>query len=84
MTNNNDKQKIYTETNNITIMNGTYITEGINKIFKKYQESSQVMNRSHNVFDSIEKFYHKFDKISSMRGGSYIPTPKWIKNQKKQ
>ena len=40
------------------------------------------MNCSHNAYDSIEKFYYKFYKISLTRRSSYIPTPKWMKNQK--
>lgn len=87
LTDNDDEQKMYRETDNITIMIGTNINGSIIKKFfqspfKKYQESIQVMNCSHNAYDSIEKFYYKFHKISLTRRSSYIPTPKWMKNQK--
>ena len=86
LTDNDDEQKIYTETDNITIIVGAIINEGINKrlklLLKKYQESFQAIKSSYNVFDSIEKFYYKFHKISLTKRGSYIPTLKWIKNKK--
>ena len=32
------------------------------------------------AFDSIGLLYYNLDKISLNRGGSYINSPKWLKN----
>lgn len=59
MTDNDDRQKIYTEADNVTIMIGTDINEAIKEFFesllKKYRESIQTMKLSHYVFDSVDK-----------------------------
>ena len=33
-------------------------------------------------FDGVDFLYYDFNKISISRGGSYIDSPKWIKNKK--
>ena len=33
-------------------------------------------------FDGVNFLYYNFNKISLNRGGSYIDSPKWIKNKK--
>ena len=33
-------------------------------------------------FDGVNFLYYDFNKISINRGGSYIDSPKWIKNKK--
>ena len=33
-------------------------------------------------FDSVDSLYYKLHKISLNRGGSYIDSPKWLKNKK--
>ena len=33
-------------------------------------------------FDGVNILYYDFNKISINRGGSYIDSPKWIKNKK--
>ena len=40
------------------------------------------MRGSQFVFDSIDLLCYKFHKISLNRGGSYIDSPKWLKNKK--
>lgn len=55
MTDNDDRQKIYTETDNITMMIGTDINEAIKELLKKYRESIQTMKLSHYVFDNVDK-----------------------------
>ena len=32
------------------------------------------------VFDSFDLLYYKLQKISLNKGGSYIDSPKWLKN----
>ena len=34
------------------------------------------------VFDSVNLLYYKIHKESLNRGGSYIDSPKWLKNKK--
>ena len=40
------------------------------------------MRGSEFLFDSVDLFYYKLHKISLDRGGSYIDSPKWLKNKK--
>ena len=40
------------------------------------------MRVSEFVFDNVDSLYYKLHKISLNRGGSYIDSPKWLKNKK--
>ena len=40
------------------------------------------MKRSEFIFDNVDIFYYKLHEISLRRGGSYIDSPKWLKNKK--
>ena len=40
------------------------------------------MRGSEFVFDSANSFYYKLHKKSLNHGGSYIDSPKWLKNKK--
>ena len=40
------------------------------------------MKGSDFVFDGVNYLYYDFNKISTSRGGSYIDSPKWMKNKK--
>ena len=39
------------------------------------------MRETEFVFDSVDSLYYKPHKISLNRGGSYIYSPKWLKNK---
>ena len=39
------------------------------------------MRRSDFAFDSVDLLYYNLCKISLNRGGSYIHSPKWLKNK---
>ena len=39
------------------------------------------MRVSEFVFDNVDSLYYKLHKISLNRGGSYIDSPKWLKNK---
>ena len=39
------------------------------------------MKGSEFVFDSVNSIYYKLHKIGLNRGGSYIDSPKWLKNK---
>ena len=34
------------------------------------------------VFDSVDALYYNLNKVSLSRCGSYIDSPKWLKNKK--
>ena len=50
---------------------------------QKYQEGLEVSVRgSECVYDSVDVLYYNLNKVSLSRGGSYIDSPKWLKNKK--
>ena len=68
-------------------MIGSDTNEVIEELFKsllqKYQENlKEKMRGSEFVFDDVNMLYYDLNKISLNRGGSYIDSPVWIKNQK--
>ena len=40
------------------------------------------MRGSEFVYDSIDVLYYNLNKVSLSRGGSYVDSPKWLKNKK--
>ena len=55
----------------------------LNLFLQKYQERlEEKMRGSEFVFDSIDLLHCNIHKISLNRGGSYIDSPKWLKNKK--
>ena len=34
------------------------------------------------IFDSVDALYYDINEISLSRGGSYLDSPKWLKNKK--
>ena len=40
------------------------------------------MRGSKFVYDSIDALYCNLNKVNLSRGGSYIDSPKWLKNKK--
>ena len=40
------------------------------------------MRGSEFIFDSVDALHYNLNKISLTRGGSYIDSPKWLKNKK--
>ena len=40
------------------------------------------MRGSEFIFHSVDVLYYDLNKISLSRGGSYIDSPKWLKNKK--
>ena len=78
---------MHTRSDNEGFMNGsdTYeiIKELFESLFQRYQENLQEkMRGSEFAFDGVNFLYYDFDKISVSRGGSYIDSPKWLKNKK--
>ena len=83
-----DKTRImHTRSDNEEFMNSDDTDEIIKGIFEsflqKYEEHLQnKMKGSEFAFDGVNFLYHDFNKISLNRGGSYIDSPKWLKDKK--
>ena len=72
--------------NDEEFMNGSDMDDFIKELFKsllqRYQENLQEkMRGSDFAFDGVNFLYYDFNKISISRGGSYIDSPKWLKNK---
>ena len=72
---------------NEEFMNGCDTDEIIKELFKsllqRYQENLQEKMRGSDFgFYDVNFLYYDFNKISISRGGSYIDSPKWLKNKK--
>ena len=78
---------MHTKSNNVEIMMGSETDEIIKKLFKsflqKYQEGLEdAMRGSEFVYDNVDALYYNLNKVSLSRSGSYIDSPKWLKNKK--
>ena len=78
---------MYTRSDNIEIMFGDDDDDIIEQLFasllQKYEENLQnKMRGSEFGFDGFNFLYYDFNKISIIRGGSYIDSPKWLRNKK--
>ena len=52
-------------------------------LLQKYQEGlEESMRGSECIFDSVDALYYDPNKVCLSRGGSYIDSPKWLKNKK--
>ena len=83
-----DKTRVmHTRSVNEEFMNGSDTDEIIKELFKsllqRYHENLQEkMRRSDFAFDGVNFLYYDFNKTSINRGGSYIDSPKWLKDKK--
>ena len=83
-----DKTHImYTRSDNEEVMSGDDTDEIIKGLFEsflqKYEENLQnKMKGSDFEFDDVNFLYYDFNKISLNGGGSYIDSPKWLKDKK--
>ena len=82
-----ETRNMHSKSDNFEIMIGANTNEIIKNLFssllKRYQGALQISVRgSEFVFDSVESMNYIFHKIDLKRSGSYIETPKWIKNKK--
>ena len=78
---------MYTRSDNVEIMFGNNNDDIIEQLFEsllqKYEENLQnKMKGSELEFDGVNFLYYDFNKMSINRGGSYIDSPKWLKDQK--
>ena len=77
---------MYTSSDNIVIMFGGNNDDIIEQLFesllKKYEENLQnKMRGSEFEFDGVNFLYYDFNKTSINRGGSYLDSPKWLKDK---
>ena len=78
---------MYTRSDNEEFMSGDDTDEIIKLLFEsflqRFEENLQnKMRGSEFEFDGINFFYYDFNKTSIYRGGTYIDSPKWLKNKK--
>ena len=78
---------MHTRSVNEEFMNGSDTDEIIKELFRsllqRYQENLQEkMKGSDFAFDGVNYLYYDLNKISISKGGSYIDSPKWLKDKK--
>ena len=78
---------MYTRSNNIEIIfdddNDYIIEQLLESLLKIYEENLQnKMRVSEFEFDGVNFLFYDFNKTSINRGGSYIDSPKWLKDKK--
>ena len=82
-----ETRTMHTKSNNVEIMIGSETYEIIEDLFEsflqKYREGlEESMRRSEFVYDSVDVLHYNLNKVSLSRGGSYIDSPKWLKNKR--
>ena len=83
----NETCTMHTKSNNIDIMMGNETDETIEELFEyllqRYQEGlEESMKGNEFIFDSIDILYYNLNKIRLNTAGSYIDSPKYLKNKK--
>ena len=82
-----EKRVMYTRNDNEEFMNGDDTNEIIKSLFESFLQTfeenlQEKMRGSDFEFDGINFFNYNFNKTSIYRGGSYIDSPKWLKDKK--
>ena len=78
---------MHTRSDNEELMNGSDTDEVIKLLFESFLQKCEEnltdkVRRSNFEFDGINSLYYNFNKTSMNRGGSYIDSPKWLKDKK--
>ena len=78
---------MYTRSDNEEFMSSDDSNKIIKLLFEsflqRFEENLQnKMRGSEFEFDGINFFYYSFNKMSIYRGGTYIDSPKWLKDKK--
>ena len=78
---------MYIRSDNVEIMFGDDNDDIIEQLFEsllqKYDENLQSKTKGSDFeFDGVNFLYYDFNKTSINRGGSYIDSPKWLKDKK--
>ena len=82
-----ERRIMHTRSDNEQFMNGSDTGEFIKGLFEpflqKYEENLQNKMRGLDFeFDDVNLLYYDFNKIRLNRRGSYIDSPKWLKDKK--
>ena len=74
---------MHTRSANEEFMNGSDTDELFRSLLQRYQENLlEKMKGSDFAFDGVNYLYYDLNKISISKGGSYIDSPKWLKDKK--
>ena len=78
---------MYTKSFNEKIMEGSDTDEIIKSLFESFLKIydlnlQEKMRGSEFAFDGVNSLYYDLNKTNINRGGSYIDSPKWLKNKK--
>ena len=78
---------MHTRSNSAEFMNGSETEEIIESLYRSllqnYNDNLQEkMRGSDFVFNGINYFFYDFNRVSISKGGSYIESPKWLKDNK--
>ena len=78
---------MYTRSDNGEFMSGDDTSESIKLLFESFLQrfEENLQNKMRGLefeFDGINFFYYSFNKTSIYRGGTYIDSPKWLKDKK--
>ena len=78
---------MHTRSNAAEFMSGSETEEIIESLYRSllqnYNDNLQEkMKGSDFVFNGINYFYYDFNRVSISKGGSYIESPKWLKDKK--
>ena len=78
---------MYTRSDNEEFMSGDDTNEIIKLLFESFLQrfEENLQNKIRGLefeFDGINFFYYSFNKTSTYRGGTYIDSPKWLKDKK--
>ena len=72
-----ETRTMHTKSNNGEIMMGR------ESFLQKYEEGlKESMRGSEFAYDSVDALYYNLNKVSLSRSGSYVDSPKWLKNKK--
>ena len=73
---------MHTRSVNEEFMNGSDTDEIIKKLFRYRENLQEKMKGSDFAFEGVNYLYYDLNKISISKGGSYIDSPKWLKDKK--
>ena len=78
---------MYTRSDNEEFMSSDDTNEIIKLLFESFLQrfEENLQNKMRGLefeFDGTNFFYYDFNKTSIYRGGTYIDSPKWLKNKK--
>ena len=59
------------------------IKELFESLLERYQEGlEESMKENEFIFENVDLLEYQLHKITSIRGGSYVDSPKWLKKKK--